>query len=237
MKIKEMCFLLMTVLFSVSVSYAAPQALPTVLTVKKVVKNMQDSFSGMSSYKSGFKITADRGKNKSVVWNGEMKYKAPSSIIFLFDNPKDQLIYSDGNVLKIYVPELRVIGEQKLNVQSQDILFINSKTSFYQLQRQYNFFLGDQPIKTVAGQKIVVLNLKRKNVNAGFKSIDLWVSMDDWLIMKAVATTREDRNMTMNFFDIEVNPKITENEFEFNLPVDVQTIQDPLYSGAMVRKK
>jgi outer membrane lipoprotein-sorting protein len=89
----------------------------------------------------------------------------------------------------------------------------------------------------VSGQKVVILNLKWKNVNAGFKSIDLWVSMDDWVIMKAVAKTREDRTITMSFHDIDINAKITENEFLFNLPVDIQTIHDPLYSTGLNVKK
>lgn len=223
-------------LLDTGIVQAAPQALPDVVSVKKIIKNMQVSSGKTSTYKSKFKIVTEKGSGQQT-WSGETKYKSPGTIIFLFDNPKDQVIFSDGNILKIYLPELRVVGEQKLNVQNQDLLFINSKTSFYQLQRQYNFFLPENYVKTVSGQKIYILALKRKNVNAGFKSIDLWVSADDWLIMKAVGKTREDRTVTMNFYDIEINPKITENEFEFSLPVDVQTIYDPLYTSGDTKKK
>lgn len=237
MRFKLKSALLILLFLGTGTGLAEPQALPNVLSVKKVVKNMQDSFAKMSTFKSRFKITTERGTSKPIVWEGEVKYKSPQTIIFLFETPKDQLIFSDGKILKIYVPELRVIGEQKLNMQNQDVMFINSKTSFYQLQRQYNFFLADNPVRTVSGQKVVILNLKRKNVNSGFKSIDLWISMDDWLIMKAVAKTREDKTVTMNFHDIDINPKITENEFLFNLPVDIQTIHDPLYSTGLNVKK
>jgi outer membrane lipoprotein-sorting protein len=208
--------------------------LPDVLTVKKVVRSMQEAFGGVETYVAGFKISVETAAGSKEAMAGTVKYKRPGRIIFLFDRPEGQLIYSDGQVMRIYLPELRVVGEQKLHGQSQDIMFINSKTSFYQLTRQYNFTFPKESVKTVNGRRIVVLHLTQKNVYAGFKAIDLWVD-GKWMIVKAVGRTRENKLITVNFFDIKVNHLITDNEFMFDLPVDVQTIYDPLYQPGQER--
>lgn len=206
----------------------AVQDLPDVLTVKKAVKHMQETFVSVKTYRAQFKIRVEEGKQKRTM-EGEMKYQTPSRIIFFFENPKEQIIYSDGRILKIYLPALKVVGEQKLEEKDQDLMFINSKTSFYQLTRQYNFFFPEEYIRQKEGQKFYILHLKQKNVYSGFKTIDLWVT-EDWMIVKVQGITRDGKKITVNFFDIEINRDMTENEFDFNLPVDVQTIYNPIFT-------
>jgi outer membrane lipoprotein-sorting protein len=207
---------------------AAPENLPDVMTVKKLVRNMQDTFARVKTYKCGFKITVEKNKSKETQ-NGTVKYKSPDRIIFLFDEPKDQIIYCDSSVLKVYLPDLRVVGEQKLESPNQDLMFINSRNSFYQLTKQYNFYFPENYFKTMDGEKIYILHLTQKNVYSGFKNIDLWVSTH-WYILRAIGTTREGRKITISFHDIQINENMTDNEFDFDLPVDIQTIYNPFYS-------
>jgi outer membrane lipoprotein-sorting protein len=206
----------------------AQQKFGDIMSVKKVLKNVQDQFSKTKSYKAKFKIQVEREKRQETLL-GTVKYRSPGRIIFLFDQPEGQLVYTDGQVLRIYLPELRVVGEQKLVQQSQDIMFINSRTSFYQLTRQYNISFPKEAVKTVGKEKFYILHLTQKNVYSGFRTLDLWVS-PEWMIIKAVGKARDNKTITMTFRDIEVNGILTDAEFEFNLPVDVQTIYDPLYT-------
>ena len=215
-------------------AHGQERKLPDVLTVKKVVRSMQETFNGVETYAAKFKISVEAASGHEDNMEGTVKYKRPGRIIFQFEKPEGQLIYSDGQIMKIYLPALRVVGEQKLNGQNQDIMFINSKMSFYQLTRQYNFAFPNEYRKTVGGKQIIVLHLTQKNVYAGFKAIDLWVDTK-WMIVKAVGRTRENKLVTINFFDIKVNHLITDNEFMFDLPVDVQTIYDPLFRPGQER--
>ena len=211
-------------------SFAQLQAyekLPDVLTVKNVVRNMQEAFLRIKTYKANFKIKITQGKIKKEQ-RGVVKYKIPGQIIFLFSRPADQIIYSDGQILKIYLPDLKVVGEQKLESKNKDLMFVNSKNSYYQLVKQYNFSI-DPETKNYKGQKIYILHLTQKNVYSGFEIIDLWVS-ENWFILKAVGKTREGKTVAVSFSNIKINDVLTDHEFEFDLPVDVQTVVNPLYS-------
>ena len=50
-----------------------------------------------------------------------------------------------------------------------------------------------------------------------------------WLITKAEATAINGDEIYIVFSDIIINRKITDHEFEFSLPVNTQTIKNPLF--------
>ncbi len=145
----------------------------------------------------------------------------------LFKKPTDQLIFSDGKTLKMYTPELNVLGEQSLEHYRPGFL-MNSKSSLYYLKNKYDisFYKSNKPA-TINNVTYYILELEQKDVTAGFKKIILYVSQF-WLIEKAEATTLSGNQLTIIFKDIVLNSKLTDNEFEFNLPVNTQTIKNPL---------
>jgi outer membrane lipoprotein-sorting protein len=201
--------------------------IPNVLTVKKITRNIQDAFDGIQTYKADFRIAVEEGSRKSTM-KGEVRYQKPERVLFSFDEPEGQMIYSDGRVMRIYLPDLRVVAEQRMGAVGQEVMFAGSRSSFYQLLRQYHFAYNEGDVRKVDGRKYHILHLTQKNVYSGFRTIELWVS-ENWLIVKAVGKTREGRSVTATFSDIRLNAPMTENEFSFSLPVDVQTLYDPLF--------
>lgn len=201
-----------------------------VLTARKVIRNMQEALAGVQTYRAVVTINVEDGKRKSSM-QGRLILKRPDRMILRFLYPAEQVIYSDGKVMKVYLPHLRLMAEQRIpqsgGGEGQDaVLLAGSGGGFQQLLRQYNWSYAATDTQTSGGRKYHIVRLHQKNVYSGFRTIDLWVT-ERWLVAKAVGTTREGRVVTVTFSDIVLNSTVGEGEFELNLPVDIQTVYDP----------
>ncbi len=198
-----------------------------ITTIKKILNNMVDKYEKIKTYRANFyiKSTIDKVESRS---KGEIKYRTPNTFIMLFENPKDQIIFSDGRILKLYVPQLNVLGEQSLKDYRPGFL-ISGKTSLYYLRNRFSFsFYKSNKPEMINNSPYYVLLLTQKEVTVGFKTIILYISKY-WIITKAKATTLNGNELTIQFSNIIINRKITDHEFEFNLPVNTQTIKNPLF--------
>lgn len=197
-----------------------------ITTIKDIVKNMVDKYETIRTYAARFTI---RSKIESVesVSRGTVRYRAPDNFIMVYSEPQDQIIFSDGKVLKIYVPELNILGEQDLEHYKPGFL-ISGKTSLFYLRNKYHisFHKSNKPA-LIGGTPHFVLLLEQKDVTAGFKKIILYVNQH-WVIVKAEGTTLNENSVSISFSDIVLNSRITDEEFNFNLPVNTQTIKNPL---------
>jgi len=198
-----------------------------ILSLKEIIHNMTEKYDKIRTFRAKFKIKSIVNNVKKVS-KGEIKYKKPDMFIMLFDEPKGQIIFSDGKILKIYVPELNVLGEQNLK-DYQPGFFITTKSSLSYLKSKYNFsFYKSTKPKIIGGNPYYRLLLAQKEVTAGFKNIVLYVSKY-WIITKAIGTTIDGDQIDISFYDITINKEITSHEFEFNLPVNTQTVKNPLF--------
>ncbi|MBN1898131.1 MAG: outer membrane lipoprotein carrier protein LolA [Spirochaetes bacterium] len=218
-----LCFLAPIVLFTDE----DEQELPKITTVQDIVDKMVKKFESIKTFVANFGIKAvvEGNLKKS---SGEIKYRRPDTFIMIYKWPKDQIIFSDGKLLKIYIPELNVVGEQRLETQYRSTFFISGKTSLYYLRSKYNFSFAksNKPIM-IGDMPYYVLKLEPKESLSEFKEIKLWVSKY-WLIVKAEAETIGGTTITISFNQIKINKNLTEHEFEFNLPVNTQAIINPL---------
>ncbi len=197
------------------------------ISIKEILNNMVKKYDKMKTYRADFKIRSTIEKVK-ITSKGEIKYRAPDTFIMLFSEPKEQLIFSDGKVLKLYIPVLNVLGEQNLEDYRPGFL-ISGKTSLYYLRNKFNFSFhkSNKPVM-IGNMPYYVLFLTQKEVTAGFKTIILYISQN-WIITKVEATSLKGDEISMWFSDIIINKKISDQEFKFNLPINTQTIQNPLF--------
>ncbi len=224
---KKIIFILFIFLFYSFLYSAEKPSLPKITTVQEIVNNMVNKFEKINTFVARFYIkTIIEGQEKKSY--GEIKYKKPDTFIMIFKKPEDQIIFSDGKVLKIYIPELNVVGEQRLRTQYRSTFFISGKTSLYYLRSKYNFSFAESNKPIIIGDTpFYVLLLEPRESLSEFKKIKLWVSQY-WIIVKAEAETINENIITISFSRIRINTKLTEHEFEFNLPINTQSIINPL---------
>lgn len=223
---KAMIILLLLILITYNL-YAVENNFIKIVTIKEILNNMVGKYEKIKTYKAYFNIRQTIDKVES--WSkGEIKYRTPDTFIMIFKHPKDQMIFSDGKTLKLYIPQLNVLGEQSLEDYRPGFL-ISGKTSLYFLRNKFNFsFYKSNKPEIINDAPYYVLLLSQKEVTAGFKTIILYVSKY-WIITKAKAITISGDEIVIRFSNITINRKITDYEFKFNLPVNTQTIKNPLF--------
>lgn len=221
----KITFFIVILFFCVSI-FAQPKFID-VLSVNDVIKNMQQKYNEIETFESEFTII-NKTEGTTKKSRGIIKFKKPSLFIMRFSRPNDQIIYYNGDTLKIYIPSLKVLGEQRLSVQDQSTLFINTKTTFYQLVKNYNFsFRKSNKPEIVQEQDVYILVLTPKEAMVGFKEMKLWVNIA-WVIIKAEGRTYTGDIISISFNKFGTNEDIDDGEFEIKLPVNVQTIYNPL---------
>ncbi len=217
---------ILLIILLISNIYADKKDLIQITTIKEILKNMVEKYEDIKHYTADFyiKSTIDNIKSSS---KGELKYRIPDTFIMNFKKPENQIIFSDGKVLKIYIPQLNVLGKQSLQHYRPGFL-ISGKTSLYYLKSKFDFsfYKSNKPV-IIGDMPYYVLLLTQKKVTAGFKTIILYISKY-WLITKAEATTINGDTIEIRFSNITINKKITDYEFEFSLPVSTYTVKNPL---------
>jgi len=197
---KNIILVLFLLIFLFCFLYAEEMKFIKITTVKDVLKNMTEKYETIKYYKANFYIRSITDKVES--WSKK--------------------------TLKLYVPQLNVLGEQSLEEYRPGFL-ISGKASLHYLKKKFNFsFNKSNKPEIINEMPYYVLKLTQKEVTAGFKEIILYVS-EHWIMTKAKATTLSGNEITIRFGNIVINRRITEHEFEFSLPVNTQTIKNPLF--------
>ena len=221
---KKILFSIVLVLLVCNLTYGESEFLK-ITTVDKILDNVIEKFSKIKTFKAIFYLYRNID-GKEYYGKGVMKFKKPDRFIMKFFTPKDQVIVCDGKSLKIYIPELKVIGEQKL-AGTRSIFLKDIKSSLYTLKTKYNysFVKSNKPVK-LGNTLVYELLFEPREVGTGFKQLYLWVS-EYWMIVKAKAINLKGDITQISFKDIYVNAKVTDYELEFNPPIDAQTILNP----------
>ncbi|MFP4485167.1 MAG: LolA family protein, partial [Spirochaetaceae bacterium] len=74
---------------------------------------LAERYTGIVDYSARVSMTRE-----DAGYDGDLFYRAPNQIRLNFDEPEDQVLVSDGRVLKVYVPEYDVVLEQTLGERS-----------------------------------------------------------------------------------------------------------------------
>jgi outer membrane lipoprotein-sorting protein len=193
-----------------------------IVSVNDIKQVMSDRFSAVRDYTADFKWV-----NGESHYSGKIRYKKPDKILLLFDDPPDQKIVSNGVVLSIYIPYLKVVVQQSLSESTESsLLAASSETGLARLFDEYAFSFYDssspQPYK---GAQAYHLKLSQKTAKVGFKRMDLWVSADG-LILQANGVSPSGVNVSLVFSDVQFNTELSDYLFEFEVPADAQIIRN-----------
>ncbi len=193
-----------------------------IISVNDIKAKMAEKFESIDDY------TADiMWINGDVKYNGKIQYKKPDKILLTFEEPSEQKIVSNGNLLYIYIPYLKVVVQQLLTEETESsIIATTSETGLLKLFDEYSFSFYDtsilQPYKNT---KAYHLKLTQKTPKVGFKKMDIWVS-EGGLILQSNGYSPNGINVSLIFSNIKLNTELPDYIFDFEVPVDAQIIRN-----------
>jgi len=145
-----------------------------------------------------------------------------------FTKPYGQKIVSNGKIMWLYIPSLRVVAEQDLK-SSGGFFSAGTKSGLKRLfsKYHYRFASKDQPELLKNGKKMYTLLLKQRESRTGFRTIKLWIS-EEFFIKKAVGKTSDGKNIEIEFKNIKIGIDLPKGIFKFRIPKGVKLLKNPM---------
>lgn len=195
-----------------------------ITSVNDVKTLMERAFDSMQDYTA--RITWVNGNAE---YHGTIRYKKANRFLIEFEEPKDQVIVSNGEFLYIYIPYLRVVIQQSLTEATESsILATTSQAGYAKLFDEYSFsFSGSSGLQSFQGTRAYHLKLYQKRARVGFKSMDLWISEDGY-ILQSNGVSPSGIEVSLAFSDIRVNRELPDYIFEFQVPADAQIMRNTI---------
>jgi len=193
-----------------------------IVSVNDIKKTMSSRYESINDYTAEF-IWINGDAN----YRGKIQYKKPDKILMDFEEPADQKIVSNGKVLNVYIPYLKVVCQQSLGEETESsILLTTSEEGLSRLFNEYSFSFYDTSLPRQFGSTMAYhLKLIQKHPGVGFNKIDIWVSKNG-LILQSNGVSQNGIKVSLSFSKIKLNTELPDYIFNFEVPTDAQIIRN-----------
>ncbi len=216
-------------LFFISMIFT-PSFASKILTVRFVLKEMQNSLNKVEDFRASF--TLKNGDYKNF---GGFYYKKPFYLRIAGYRDKSKVV-SNGKDLWIYIPRYEVISEQKLITSDEKYkkLLASPHKTLGRLKHDYKFKFAPSGKNN---KPFYILDLTPRITKIGFKKMRVWVSKTSKLITKIEATTVNNKPVSLAFKNIKINTGLKKGFFEFEMPDEnVQVIKNTILPKSLINK-
>ena len=198
---------------------------------RKVIKK----FEKLQSYTASFRIHIKEG-SRTRKMSGKLYYQKPGKLRYEFDQPRGNLIVSDGRIMWFYIQRLNTAGKQELDLKKKQpsgrsVFRDNPLGGLERLFRKYHyrFDRAEQP-RQEAGGNFFIFDMEQREKIGGYERIKLYVDAKDHLVRKAVGDDGYGKVSTIEFSQIKLNPSLEGSLFQYKPDNKVSVVQNPLVS-------
>jgi outer membrane lipoprotein-sorting protein len=201
-----------------------------ILTADQFFSQVSDRYAQVNDYEAHIAITA--GKNAPM--SGTIAYKTPNLLRIDFTQPPDQVISFDGEQLQVYIPSLQAILAQSTTSKGgAGGASLASRDGLAMMRRSYSvsFETGPTPVplEEKSQEMVVRLNLTRKSVAEGFRTIKLSVDPNQKLIRRIEGWTLSNDYFIFDFTGIKTNQNIPDTRFIYDSPASANMYNNFLF--------
>ncbi|MGQ9615324.1 MAG: LolA family protein [Spirochaetota bacterium] len=193
-----------------------------IVSVNYVKSLMEKTFAEIMDYTANIEWV-----NGDAHYRGRIRYKKANKILIEFEDPKDQVVVSNGNLINIYIPGLKVVVQQSLSESTESsLLTTQSEFGLRRLFDEYSLsFYGTSSLQPFRNTGAYHLKLDQKRPKVGFKTMDIWVS-EKGLILQSNGVSQNGIKVSLTFSNIKINTEIPDHIFDFEIPADAQVIRN-----------
>ncbi len=192
-------------------------------TMNSLVNLIKNRYSNISDYQGKIILQIT---NTGTLQEGEIFYKYPGKFKIEITSPEKKIYVSDGKTLYIYYPSLSVVGKQNLKSGSSSMPYGQSKETLSYIFDAYSFnFSEGKGLYDFNNFKVYKIKGWPKRVEAGFKSLELYIDNTGFIVYQA-AITLEGKLIRYYFNSYSVNQDLSDLLFNFEIPDNVQVIEN-----------
>ena len=198
-------------------------------TAIKFFDSVSEEHGNVSDYMAYITIT--KGND---VQSGNLYYKTPNQLRIDFDNPEDQVLVVNDELLEVYIPKFRVSFKQKLKKHSTSALAsMVSSQGLELLKRNYKigYLIGPDPVPLEDGSLEMVLKLKLtwNAQTEGFRELEMSINPEDKTIRRIIGVTGSFDTIQFDFKDIDTLTSIPDVRFVYESPSEGNSIENFLF--------
>ncbi len=201
------------------------------MTATAYFDTVSENYAVVEDYQADIEIRREDSLMKGVLF-----YKSPDMIRINFSEPEEQVLSLDGELLSIYIPQYRVIMEQKIEKDAQVSggASLASKEGLKLLKRNYTvaYLKSPEPVNLdeddTSSEKVVKLKLIWRSTDESFRQIDLSIG-ENGLIRRMIGYDEEYNEMQFDFMNITVNQNIPDARFKFDGPASANVYENFLF--------
>jgi outer membrane lipoprotein-sorting protein len=192
---------------------------------------VSQSFGAIQDYTAIVTIDQNDGE---LVMKGNLMYKNPNKLRIDFQEPREQVLAMDGEKLTIYIPRYSYILEQQLKRRSEATVALmasNQELSYLEENYSVAYLVGPDPVPLEEGSAEMVVKLKFQSRSSveGFRQLEISFREDG--MIRRVIGRMPGKTLTMDFTNIQIDPGIPEERFEYESPVHANVYKDFLFEG------
>lgn len=165
--------------------------------------------------------------------SGKLEYKRPSRLRVDFTQPDKQVIVSDGQVLKVYIPRYDVTLLQQFDSGAGSV-GMASQEGLALLRKGFNIAYktgpAAVPLDGSSGEQVTKLLLTWKNTNQGFREIELSVTQGRF-IRRITGITADHKKVRIDYTGLQVNQGIPDTRFDYDSPASSNTYDNFLFGN------
>lgn len=198
-------------------------------TAEKFFTSVSEEHGDVSDYQAYITITKG-----SDVQSGLLYYKTPNLLRIDFDDPEEQVLVVNNELLELYIPKFRVSFKQTLKKHnSATLASMVSSQGLTLLERNYRigYLVGPEPVplEDDSTEMVVKLKLTWMSQTEGFRELEMSINPDDKTIRRIIGVTGSFETIQFDFQDIDTLTKIPDARFVYESPSEGNSIENFLF--------
>jgi outer membrane lipoprotein carrier protein len=199
-----------------------PPASGTSPSADQAVVNVQSFYDKSSTFKSDFQQKFwVKAYNREKSSRGHVTFAKPGKMEWVYDDPKDNRVVSDGNVIKVYEAANKQMYEQPVD-KSQYPAALSFLTGTGKLADAFNFELvsGDQ-MKFPGGYVLVGTP---KQATAAYSKVLFYVDTATAQVRRVMVIDGQGNRNRFDFVNPKVNEPVAPSQFSFTPPAGTSVV-------------
>jgi outer membrane lipoprotein carrier protein len=203
----------------------APAAVTPVTgpAVADVVVKVQAFYDKTTSFKSDFtQVFWVKAYNQKKVSRGRVTFAKPGKMDWVYDDPKDNRVVSDGAMLRVYEAANRQMFEQAID-KSQYPAALSFLTGTGRLSDAFDFelFAGDK--MNFAGGYVLVGT--PKVATPAYQKVLFYVDAQTYQVRRVMVLDGQGNRNRFDFVNPRVNETVNPNQFRFSPPAGTSIVR------------
>jgi len=187
---------------------------------ESLLERIQERYDSMKDYRAEFEqVTEYQTVNRTVRGKGEVYYKKPGRMLWVYEEPDGQFVLADGRHLYFYQPQENQVIKTRLGAAFRSDLPLS-------------FLLGIGQIRTYFNAGVVEridsnyrIDLYPRQADAGFKKLQLTVSSQNYDIKRAQIEDVGGNRWAIDFRSIEHDIELKPSVFELKVPTGADIVE------------